>query len=212
MLWICGRRAGISKGKAVSKRRRAKTQGNALLVAWQDIPRKKIHRHVFRLEKRIYRATQHGQVRTARKLQKLLMKSWYARLLAVRRVTQDNRGKHTAGIDGVKSLTPEKRLALANVMHCDGKATPLKSTRSGFLPNMTGHSRRSYVRPWSPNGKPSCRRRPMAFVQDAPVGTRLKPFFTALSFDRSMRSRSTLLNASTVSVMPPFWPKHRPHL
>jgi len=62
------------------------------MVAWQDIPWKKIHRHVFRLQKRMYRATQHGQVRTARKLQKLLVKSWYARLLAVRRVTQDNRG------------------------------------------------------------------------------------------------------------------------
>ena len=98
------------------------------MVAWQDIPWKKIHRHVFRLQKRIYRATQHGHVRTARKLQKLLVKSWYARLLAVRRVTQDNRGKHTAGIDGVKSLTPEKRLALANAMHCDGKATPLRRT------------------------------------------------------------------------------------
>ena len=76
----------------------------------------------------MYRATQHGQVRTARKLQKLLMKSWYARLLAVRRVTQDNRGKHTAGIDGVKSLTPEKRLALANAIHCNGQATPLRRT------------------------------------------------------------------------------------
>src|SRR5256886_659720 len=98
------------------------------MVAWQDIPWKKVHRHVFRLQKRIYRATQHGRVRTARKLQKLLVKSWYARLLAVRRVTQDNRGKHTAGIDGVKSLTPEKRVALANAMHCDGKATPLRRT------------------------------------------------------------------------------------
>ena len=68
------------------------------------------------------------RVRTARKLQKLLMKSWYARLLTVRRVTQDNRGKHTAGIDGVKSLTPEKRLVLAKAMHCNGKATPLRRT------------------------------------------------------------------------------------
>src|SRR2546425_662343 len=39
-----------------------------------------------------------------------------------------DRGKHTAGIDGVKSLTPEKRVALANAMQCDGKATPLRRT------------------------------------------------------------------------------------
>jgi RNA-directed DNA polymerase len=98
------------------------------MAAWQDIPWTKVHRHVFRLQKRIYRATQDGRVRTARKLQKLLMKSWYARLLAVRRITQDNPGKRTAGIDGVKSLTPEKRLALAHAIHLDGKATPLRRT------------------------------------------------------------------------------------
>jgi RNA-directed DNA polymerase len=62
------------------------------MVAWQDLPWKKIQRHVFRLQKRMYRATQQGRVRIARKLQQLLVKSWYARLLAVRRITQDNRG------------------------------------------------------------------------------------------------------------------------
>jgi RNA-directed DNA polymerase len=56
------------------------------------------------------------------------MKSWYARLLAVRRVTQDNRGKHTAGIDGVKSLPPSKRLALARDLRLDGKGTALRRT------------------------------------------------------------------------------------
>jgi RNA-directed DNA polymerase len=98
------------------------------MVAWQDVPWKHVHRHVFRLQKRIYRATQRGQVRTAHKLQKLLMKSWYARLLAVRRVTQDNRGKQTAGIDGVKVLTPPQRWALAQELRLDGQATPLRRT------------------------------------------------------------------------------------
>src|SRR2546426_3117408 len=98
------------------------------MVAWQDIPWKKIHRHVFRLQKRIYRAAQDGRVRIAQQLQKFLLKSWYARLLAVRRVTQDNRGKHTAGIDGVKSLTPPQRLALAHTLRLDSKATPLRRT------------------------------------------------------------------------------------
>ena len=110
----------------MSQRRRANTQGQSLMAAWQDIPWKKVHRHVFRLQKRIYRATQRGAIRTARKLQKLLVKSWYARLLAVRRVTQDNRGKHTAGIDGVKVLTPAKRVALSRAIGLDGQASPLR--------------------------------------------------------------------------------------
>ena len=110
----------------MSQRQRAKTQGLSLKVAWQDIPWKKVQRHVFRLQKRIYRAAQRDDVRTVHKLQKLLVKSWYARLLAVRRVTQDNRGKHTAGIDGVKTLTPPQRWRLANEMHLDGTATALR--------------------------------------------------------------------------------------
>lgn len=50
------------------------------MVAWQDIPWKQAQRHVFRLHKRMYRATQQGRVRIARTLQQLLVKSWYARL------------------------------------------------------------------------------------------------------------------------------------
>jgi RNA-directed DNA polymerase len=95
-------------------------------VAWQGIPWKKVQRHVFRLQKRMYRATQRGEVRTVHKLQKLLVKSWYARLLAVRRITQDNQGKHTAGIDGAKSLTPPQRWRLATTLQLDGKATALR--------------------------------------------------------------------------------------
>jgi len=98
------------------------------MAAWQDIPWKKVQRHVFHLQKRIYQATQRGDVRTVHKLQNLLSKSWYARLLAVRRVTQDNRGKHTAGIDGVKSLTPPQRLRRADQLQLTSTATPLRRT------------------------------------------------------------------------------------
>jgi RNA-directed DNA polymerase len=66
---------------------------------WNMIPWKKIQRNVFKLQKRIYRASRRGDSRTVRTLQRLLMKSWSAKLLAVRRVTQDNQGKKTAGVD-----------------------------------------------------------------------------------------------------------------
>jgi RNA-directed DNA polymerase len=45
------------------------------------------------------------------------MKSEAARLLAVRRVTQDNQGKKTAGIDRVKSVKPKQRLTMAIMIH-----------------------------------------------------------------------------------------------
>jgi len=96
------------------------------MAAWQDIPWKKGHRHVFRLQKRMYHATPRGHVRTVHTLQNLLLKSWDARLLAVRRGSQDNRGKHTAGIDGTQSFTSSQRLPLAGRLHLTSKATPLR--------------------------------------------------------------------------------------
>jgi RNA-directed DNA polymerase len=90
---------------------------DAASVAWKQVPWKKLEQHCFRIQKRIYRASQRGETRKVAKLQKLLMKSISARLLAVRRVTQDNQGKKTAGIDGVKSVPPRGRFALAERIH-----------------------------------------------------------------------------------------------
>jgi len=81
--------------------------------AWNKLPWRKLEKHVYRIQKRIYQARQSGNVRTVQKLQKLLMKSEAARLLAVRRVTQENQGKKTAGVDGVKSVKPGQRRLMA---------------------------------------------------------------------------------------------------
>ena len=83
---------------------------------WKDLPWKQIERQVFKLQTRIYRASSRGDVKTVHKLQRLLMSSWAAKCLAVRRVTQDNRGRKTAGVDGVKSLTPHERLDLVRTL------------------------------------------------------------------------------------------------
>ena len=88
---------------------------------WNRLPWKPMQRQVFRLQKRIYQASQRGDVKAVHKLQRLLMQSWSARCLAVRKVTQDNRGKKTAGVDGVKSLKPPERLLLARLMRCPRK-------------------------------------------------------------------------------------------
>lgn len=88
---------------------------------WGQLPWRKLEVAVFKLQKRIYKASQAGDVRRVHRLQRLLLKSRAAKLLAVRRVTQDNRGKHTAGVDGIKSLTPKQRLAVAQ--HLDALPT-----------------------------------------------------------------------------------------
>ena len=49
-----------------------------------------------------------------------------AKFLAVRKVTQDNRGKKTAGIDGVCLLASAKRAELAYSLKIDGRCDPIK--------------------------------------------------------------------------------------
>ena len=102
-----------------------------LLVEWNDIPWKLVQRKVFQLQKRIYRAASRGNDVLAKGLQKILLKSYYAKLLAVRQVTQLNRGKKTAGVDGIKSLTPVQRLSLASRLSLTHKA---KAVRRVWIP------------------------------------------------------------------------------
>src|SRR5437868_11287391 len=84
---------------------------------WADLPWRKLEQHLYRLQKPIFKASARGDLKAVHKLQKLLMKSRSARLLAVRRVTQDNQGKKTAGIDGVKSVPPKQRLDMVERLH-----------------------------------------------------------------------------------------------
>lgn len=101
------------------------------ILEWSSIPWKELERKVFKIQKRIYAASRRGDARTVRKLQKTLMRSWSNRMLAVRKVTQDNRGSQTAGVDGVKSLTPKQRLKLVGQLKLTGKSKP---TRRVWIP------------------------------------------------------------------------------
>lgn len=83
---------------------------------WKNLNWKKFQKNLFRLQKRVFKAVQVGDKRKARSLQKLILKSKSARLLAIRQVTQLNAGKKTAGIDGKKSLTFKERFALSDLI------------------------------------------------------------------------------------------------
>ncbi len=100
-----------------TKAPRSRQESDPESESWRTLPWRKFEQHVYRLQKRIFRASQHGNTQAVHKLQKLLTKSRAARLLAVRKVTQDNQGKNTAGIDGVKAVTPQQRLVLAEQIH-----------------------------------------------------------------------------------------------
>jgi RNA-directed DNA polymerase len=102
-----------------------------ITLTWRELPWKKIERKVFKLQKRIYRASLSGNKKLVRKLQKTMVKSWYAKLLSVRRVTQENKGRNTAGVDKLKSLTPIQRIELSQNLKLDGTSSP---TRRVWIP------------------------------------------------------------------------------
>jgi RNA-directed DNA polymerase len=67
-----------------------------------------------------------------------LIRSKYAKLLAIRKVTQDNRGKNTAGIDGIKSLSQSERINLVKQIKIDGSASKIRRV---FIPKADGTQR-----------------------------------------------------------------------
>ncbi|MDE5064639.1 reverse transcriptase N-terminal domain-containing protein [Wolbachia endosymbiont of Drosophila tristis] len=91
---------------------------------WNEISWRKLEKSSFKLQKRIYQASKCNDVKKMHNLQRLLLKSTSARMLAVRRVTQDNRGKKTAGIDEKANLDQKERMQLANSMDLRGRAKP----------------------------------------------------------------------------------------
>lgn len=98
---------------------------------WKGIDWKQIQKNVYRLQTRIFKAKRRGDTKQVRRLQKLLMKSRSAKLLSVRKVTQDNQGRSTAGIDGIKSLNPAQRFDLVDALKLTDKSKP---TRRVMIP------------------------------------------------------------------------------
>lgn len=95
-------------------------------IRWQDIDWKAAETYVNRLQVRIVKAVLAGKWRLVKRLQTLMCNSFYAKALAVRRVTT-NKGKKTPGIDGIIWKTPEdKTKAICELDKITYHAKPLK--------------------------------------------------------------------------------------
>jgi RNA-directed DNA polymerase len=108
---------------------------------WYAINWRTVEEDVRRLRQRIFTASQAGDLKRVRNLQKLMLRSYANTLVSVRRVTEVNAGRETAGIDGHVVLLPQGKAELAHwVQHQSGSwvARPVKRVH---IPKANGKRR-----------------------------------------------------------------------
>ena len=100
-----------------------KNKGSEMKPQWNLLDWRYINKRVFRIQKQIYRySAENRSLEEIHRLQINLTNMLECKLLAVRRVTQDNQGKNTAGIDNVKGISPTKRIDLAKTICINSQA------------------------------------------------------------------------------------------
>ena len=83
--------------------------GTQAKLTWSRIDWRKVEKTVLRLQHRIFMAKVKGDVKGMESLQRLLASSRAAKLLAIRKIGQENSGRKTPGIDGVVSISDAHR-------------------------------------------------------------------------------------------------------
>ena len=140
---------------------------------WDAISWRLVEDDVRRLRRRIFKASQDGDLKRVRNLQKLMLRSRSNTLVSVRRVAQRNAGRATAGIDGEVALTSAARASLAVQVHRHMRPWQALPVKRVHIPKADGKQR--------PLGIPVLRDR----VQQARVANALEPEWEARFEPRS---------------------------
>ena len=110
---------------------------------WRRVDWRAAEESVRRLRQRIFTASQAGDLARVRNLQKLMLRSRANTLLSVRRVTERNAGRLTAGVDGEVALTPEAKMRLVErVQHSTDPFTAMPVRRVYIPKRGSGAKRR----------------------------------------------------------------------
>lgn len=108
---------------------------------WDAIDWRAVERDVRRLRQRIFTASQAGDHKRVRNLQKLMLRSRANTLVSVRRVTELNAGRKTAGVDGQVVLTGPGKAELVQWVHSQSTPWTARPVKRVYIPKANGKQR-----------------------------------------------------------------------
>jgi RNA-directed DNA polymerase len=109
--------------------------------AWHAVDWRAAENTVRRLRQRIFTATQAGDLAKVRNLQKLMLRCRSNTLVSVRRVTERNAGRKTAGVDGEVVTTPEAKMELADWVQRQSEPWHARPVKRVYIPKANGKQR-----------------------------------------------------------------------
>jgi RNA-directed DNA polymerase len=111
------------------------------LFDWDRVDWDRAEREVRRLRQRIFTASQQGDLKKVRSLQRLMLRSRANALVSVRRVAQINAGRKTAGVDGRTALWAETKAELVCWVQQRSASWTPRPARRVFIPKANGKQR-----------------------------------------------------------------------
>jgi RNA-directed DNA polymerase len=105
---------------------------------WHAVDWRAVEEDVRRLRQRIFTASQVGDLKRVRSLQKLMLRSRANTLLSVRRVTEVNAGRKTAGVDGKVVLLSSVKAEMADWVQRNAKPWQARPVRRVYIPKKGG--------------------------------------------------------------------------
>ena len=109
---------------------------------WRQSDWRRAEADVRRLRQRIFTASKAGDLKRVRRLQKLMLRSRANTLVSVRRVTERNAGRLTAGVDGEVVLTPEAKMQLVDRIQQNTEPFKAMPVRRVYIPKRGSSTKR----------------------------------------------------------------------